>query len=834
MRSLPIVLLLVLVTTSYSQPSTGVLRGKVNTHGTKATVRIRNARSKGIVAEPELQYQNDSIATFSVNDIALGNYYVQLMRSDAYLATKAVSITSAIPVEISIEQTVNQELVISGDYLEPMAPLDPPPAVVFDGENIQKMNTVSGSKTIEAVILNTPGVVPDEDGRMHVRGEDANFQYIIDGIPVTANMTRIYAPLFNASTINSADLKRGMLGAEYGIATSGILNVTTRSGFNAPYFGEVSARVGSLGTLEQSVSGGGNIGNKAGLFFGYSGSVTDRYLDPIMSPEPNHTDGSDHHYFGKLDFLISDNMDLVVLGMRNLASFGIANSTEDSKQDQRQKVDDYMLGARLGITLSDNSALALVGYARQYRSENTSGGLMQITSPEDSIKAVTQNEDYFIGARRNNSATGGSAEFTLGNDWLGQNGTFKMGVGYESFPLNEYFTFAVTNPTLSSGDSVIQGDPRLLPYDITQGGKPFLVDTSNTGSRISVYATDRFTTGNWTIDAGLRFDRYSLFEDENAISPRLNAWWKMNEDWTLRASYNRIVMQAPLENILVASSPEALELSGTAQGNIPLLVKSEKSHNIELGAFYTISRTFDLDVSAYGKLVDDMIAKSELGVSGVIFPLNLTNAMVVGFEAVLGMHNWNNISGSLGLSIQQSHGLIPEDGSSPVSGGLIIGEEGYFYTHPWTGEDQFPTEHDQTVTAYFNFRYDHPSGFYAGLGGRFDSGLPFDLVDTNGQGPDAERSREILKERGYTDDVIDLLELEGEQPGSPDKAVAPHATFDLMAGFDFEKDLKIPVEVRFNVTNVLDTRYLYKFESSYGGTHFGLPRMLLGEIRVKI
>lgn len=834
MRSLPIVLLLVLVTTGYSQSSTGVLRGNVNTHGIKARVLIRNARTKGVVAEPELQYQNDSIATFTANDIPFGNYNVHLMRGDAYLASRAVTIASAIPVDIAISQTINSDLIVSGDYITPSQPIDPPPSVVFDAESIHKIGTVSGSKSIEAMILNTPGVVPDEDGRMHVRGEDANFQYIIDGIPVTANMTRIYAPLFNASTINSADLKRGMLGAEYGIATSGIMNLTTRSGFNAPYFGEVSARVGSLGTLEQSVSGGGNIGNKAGIFFGYSGGVTDRYLDPIMSPDPNHTDGSDHHYYGKLDFLISDNMDLVVLGMRNLASFGIANSTEDSKQDQRQSVDDYMVGARLGITLSNNSALALIGYARQYKSQNTSGGLLQIKSPEDSIKAVTENEDYFIGAKRNNSATGGSAEFTLGNDWLGENGTFKMGAGYESFPLNEYFSFAVTNPTLSSGDSVIPGDPRLLPYDITQGGKPFLVDTSNTGSRISVYATDRFTTGDWTIDAGLRFDRYSLFEDENAISPRLNAWWKMSEDWTLRGSYNRIVMQAPLENILVASSPEALALSGAAQGSIPLFVKSEKSHNIELGAFYTISRTFDLDISGYGKLVDDMIAKSELGVSGVIFPINITNALVLGFEAVLGMHNWNNISGSLGLSIQRSHGLVPEDGSSPVSGGLIIGEEGYFYTHPWSGEDHFPTEHDQTVTAYFNFRYDHPSGFYAGLGGRFDSGLPFDLVDTNGQGPDEERSREILKERGYTDDVIDLLELKSEKAGSPDKAVAPHATFDLLAGFDFEKDLKIPVEVRFNVTNILDTRYLYKFESSYGGTHFGLPRMLLGEIRVKI
>ena len=62
-------------------------------------------------------------------------------------------------------------------------------------------------------------------------------------------------------------------------------------------------------------------------------------------------------------------------------------------------------------------------------------------------------------------------------------------------------------------------------------------------------------------------------------------------------------------------------------------------------------------------------------------------------------------------------------------------------------------------------------GFFATLGGRFDSGLPFDLADSNGVGLDEAQSKAELKRRGYSDEVINLLTLTSDQPGSPMKTV---------------------------------------------------------------
>jgi len=40
----------------------------------------------------------------------------------------------------------------------------------------------------------------------------------------------------------------------------------------------------------------------------------------------------------------------------------------------------------------------------------------------------------------------------------------------------------------------------------------------------------------------------------------------------------------------------------------------------------------------------------------------------------------------------------------------------------------------------------------------------------------------------------------------------------MLRGFDFQKEFKIPVTIAATVSNVLDTKYLYKFESSWRDT----------------
>jgi hypothetical protein len=46
--------------------------------------------------------------------------------------------------------------------------------------------------------------------------------------------------------------------------------------------------------------------------------------------------------------------------------------------------------------------------------------------------------------------------------------------------------------------------------------------------------------------------------------------------------------------------------------------------------------------------------------------------------------------------------------------------------------------------------------------------------------------------------------------------------------------VKLPVRLTATVMNVLDTPFPSKFESSFGGTHFGYPRMAALKMEVKM
>jgi outer membrane cobalamin receptor len=818
----------------FAQHSAGSVKGKIvlrqKEPAKRLLVRAYDQPSGTFVQEA----RPDETGNFILRELPFSDYDIYVLEENLKLAKRSVSVRSAVPVEITIDSVYEFEENVRGYsaqevVVESSAPLDVSKtggSTYFTAYAIEQLPTLSSAKRIESVLLASPGVVPDEDGRLHVRGEDAMLQYVIDGIPVTTNMTRVYSSLFNANLVKSADFKRGGLDAEYGVATAGVIAVTTKSGYDRPFFLEASGSTGSFETNDVSLEAGGNIGGRAALYFGANLMQTDRYLDPISSFDPIHGGGKAQHYFGKFNALITDDIELAILGGYNKTEYEIPNSLiyEVPEQDQKQKLNDYMVGARLNFNLSETALFSVLGYNRKAEAEVTSGGLKQIVTPADSAKAVAENEKFFIGGDRSNGATGGQAELSLKTDWLGKPNNFKFGAGGESYPLKEFFTFAITNPNVSNPDS--GGDDRYIPYDLTKGGKPFLVDQSKTGKRYSAYVQDQIFFGEWTLSAGLRYDMFDLFEKESNFSPRIGATYAISSDLLLRASYNRVVLQAPVENILVSNSDEAKVLVGPEQGNTPTQVSAEKAHIIEIGGGYRLNNNIDFDLSTYGKSIDNFIVKSELGNSGVIFPINLKQGVVAGAELVARLHDWNNLSATLSVSMCFSKGKTPSDGSSPIAAGLILGEEGENYSHPFGGEDLFSTEHNQLLTSVLQTNYNHPSGFFATLGGRYDSGLPFDLADSNGKGLSGDAARAELKRRGYTDDVIDLLNLnaEADRPDSPDKSVAPHMTFDVGVGYDFERTLNFPAKISATVVNIFDTAYLYKFESSFGGTHFGVPR----------
>jgi hypothetical protein len=231
-------LFVTLSATLHSQQSSGTIMGRLHDMSPQVepgvVVRLIEVSTHTSIQEvkPELA------GHFVFRNVPFATYDLRVLYESDVLATRRVTVNSPVPIVLSIDSLQEfrtPEVLVTADRFGPDdSRLSS--RTTFTATTVQTLAASVSNKKIESLLLNTPGVVPDEDGRLHVRGEDAQLQYVIDGIPVTGNMTRVYSSLFSAQLIKSVDVLTGSLNAEYGVATAGVLAITTKSGFDKPFF----------------------------------------------------------------------------------------------------------------------------------------------------------------------------------------------------------------------------------------------------------------------------------------------------------------------------------------------------------------------------------------------------------------------------------------------------------------------------------------------------------------------------------------------------------------------------------------------------------------------
>ena len=177
---------------------------------------------------------------------------------------------------------------------------------------------------------------------MHLRGAEAQPQYVLDGIPVSENLSSTFATALDMENVRSAQVITGNLPAEFGERTAGIINLTTKSGLEMPWNGGLSLSGGSFDSGAIDAEGGGHIGN-VGVFATADTSRSDRFLDP---PEIDnfHNHGGLAHLFSRFDWSPSPKDAIRLTLATNGSNFQVPNLLEQQTEGQRlrQKLrDDY-------------------------------------------------------------------------------------------------------------------------------------------------------------------------------------------------------------------------------------------------------------------------------------------------------------------------------------------------------------------------------------------------------------------------------------------------------------------------------------------------------------
>jgi hypothetical protein len=779
-----------------NQATTGSIQGQVvdsagaSISGAKITVYNPGTSFQATV-------QTDDSGAFKVFNVPYNDYKVKAEVKGFQPAEQAVDIHSAVPAQVTFTLTVaavSEQVNVTADQTHTVESDQTSADTDLNTAMVGKLIGGAPAKSGLAEMVKTaPGVVNDDNGRIHVRGSESNIQTVVNGVPITDNMSAIFSTSIDPRTSSQVEVITGGIAAEFGDKLGAVVNLTTKSGLNMPISGSLSGGFGSLETGDMAATFGGHEG-KFGWFTSLSGSTTHRYLD-APTIDNFHNVGRTASNLTTFDYNPTPNDFLKVTLMFGGSNFMVPNrlDQEIAGQDQRQQLRSYSES----LSWHHLFTPTLLGDLSVFHRTSTAE---LISNPESTPVVASQNRTLT------------NYGFQASISYASHGHTLKTGVQYTRTPIDEKFNFYPTDTGAFPSITTVSGT--VVPNPVLQfsAGTPFVFNDHATGNEISGFVQDRFSpVKNLTLDLGVRFDHYRLLIDDNAASPRVGiAYFFPKTKTVLRASYNRLFQPPPNENLLLASSIQAAQLSplSVATGQVSVSpVLSDKENVFEFGLQQQTSKFARLSVSVYNKQIRGFSDKDQFFDTGIVFPVSIFAGRVTGEEVRLDTSEWRGFSGFISYANSRSFGI------TPIVGGLFLGEAVDPLRSPGF---RFPNDHDERNEGQFQVSYTNKrSGWWASFGGRFDSGVPVDV--------EPGTTLQEFVSRGFDQRFFNQIDFQRGR-------IKPRAVLNFSTGVDLFRKERVGVQVAMDVQNLTDKLYLYNFESVFSGTHVGPPRMYNGRL----
>ena len=182
-----------------------------------------------------------------------------------HLIAGAATAQEASPGEAGVSLDLNvvaKQLDIARSEIQPSLG-----ATVYDfSRQAIETQPQGDNQPFNRLLLQAPGVSQDSFGQLHVRNEHANTQFRINGVQLPEGIN-VFGQALQTRLANSVALITGSLPAQYGLRTSGIIDIQTKTGTLAPG-GSATMYGGSQSTLQPSAEWGGTVGQVDYYFTG--------------------------------------------------------------------------------------------------------------------------------------------------------------------------------------------------------------------------------------------------------------------------------------------------------------------------------------------------------------------------------------------------------------------------------------------------------------------------------------------------------------------------------------------------------------------------------------
>jgi outer membrane receptor protein involved in Fe transport len=662
-------------TAAAQQRVTGIVADK----SSGQPVSSASVKLEGDALSAERATTTDAEGRFSLSVLSPGFYTLTVSAAGFYTEQLTFSLSPRAAQQVRIElaplATVKEQVTV---HAESKLVNETESATTIT-INVAQISALPTGRKIQLTDIITPfaaSAVGSHDNLVHLRGNELSLNNFINGVSFFDNPHQLFTPGLSPDIIQSVNIITGGFPAEFGNRFGGILDIVTRTGFDANNHGSLSVGAGDYLRDNASVDFGGHT-ERLGYFFYAQAFQSDRFLN---TPERQrfHDRGRGSRSFAQLDYRPGSNDFFKLALTGDGTNFELPNTTEDELRGR----DFFQRNREQTAVFSWEHMFGSASVVSTSLYERLASARLLPTSDPFSIQA---------GGLRNDITLGAKSDYSL---FIGSRHAIKTGIDLMLLRLREDFSF----------------DPRDNEIEID----PFGFRGRKTGGQASFYIQDQLRPfKNFTANLGVRYDQYSVVTSGHALSPRINLAYALNSGHTvLHFAYNRFFAPPPIENLLLSAGLGF-------EGNPPRI---SRSNHFEAGVTHSLRDHLVFRLTGYWRSDKNSFETTELANVRIFAPTTFDRGKAYGieFSAQLSEIKRLGLSGYFNYTAQRAFQ------TGPVSGGFTVEAVG-------PGE-RGPAAFDQihTGTAGLTWR-ERKSGFWASTGLEYGSGTPAALPNDQGE-----------------------------------------------------------------------------------------------------